>query len=416
MSRPIHCRVRGFRSAFPDREIIFRSGRDLQLLPQSELGPRGISNSAADLLDFAAAIYQIERQLPGRQRTNPPDAFQFRMPLRNPSSWTNEVRSVASNLLNLLGNATWDLELEVGKLPQISFHKAAKRDIHQVMLFSGGLDSACGAVSLRGQLDVTRPVSYYTRQKRAQQKLAADLGFTELTQWRMDWRRKAGRGHSFFYRSFLFLTLAAVSAASWGVRTIYQFENGILASAVPPVSSWSMTKHAHPRLTALAIDLFSRLLGGTWKIINPFLLLTKRECVKLAVTAGGKGIVPVLENTESCWYQWSNRVPGGTKRPGVSCGICIPCVVRRTALPTAVFQFDLRRDSVRNDAKLGVAFRSYFALLQRVLEARKSPASFYAALPVAGRNLVNATPELTIENLQGLFTRFAHEFIRTYGL
>ncbi len=416
MSKPVRCIVQGLRSAFPEQHIEFRSGTDLQLVPQSGLGPKGISDSAADLLDFAAAVYQIERQLSGRQRTNPPDSFQLRMPVRNPQAWTEQARATASALLNLLGNATWELAFEGGKLPPVPLQDSDPSKVRQVMLFSGGLDSACGAVYLAKQAGSTRPISFYTRQKKTQQEIAAELGFPELSQWRMDWQKRAGRGHSFFYRSLLFLSLAAVSAESWGTRTIFHFENGILAGAIPPAPSWSMTKHAHPRLTALAAELFSQLLGGDWKIINPFLMLTKRECVEGAVATAGKDVIPVFEKTETCWYQWSNRVPGGTKRPGVSCGICIPCLLRRTALPEAKFSFDLRRDTIRNHAQLGVAFRSYFVFLRRVLDAGGSPASFYSALPAAGRSLVASTPELTLDSLQRLFSAFAEEFMITYDL
>jgi 7-cyano-7-deazaguanine synthase in queuosine biosynthesis len=415
MSKAVHCRVQGLRAAFPAQKIEFRSGTELKLIPQSPLGPRGLSESAEDLLDFATAVYQIEKQLSGRQRTNPPVSFQLRMPLRNPKRWNADVRHAASALLNLLGNATWELTFQASKLRSVSLDEADSGKVEQVMLFSGGLDSACGAVQLAKEAEATRPVSFYTRQKKAQQQLAEALGFARLVQWRKDWTRKEGRGHSFYYRSLLFLSIAAASASSWGKRTIFQFENGILASAIAPAPSWSMTKHAHPRLTALAVELFSRVLGGEWRIINPFITLTKRECVEAAIAVGGKKTMPLLERTETCWYQWSNRVPGGKKRPGTSCGICIPCLLRRTALPKAPFAFDLRRDRIRNHRQLGRAFRAYFAFLRRVLQAKTSDA-FYFALPAAGRSLIGTTPELTSQQLQRLFSKFAREFMNTYDL
>jgi 7-cyano-7-deazaguanine synthase in queuosine biosynthesis len=375
-----------------------------------------VSNTAADLLNFAAAVYQIERQLSGRQRTNPPERFELKMPLRSPDVWDRRVIQTASSLLNVLGNATWTLQFTKSKLRPIDVEGVADRTINQVMLLSGGLDSACGAAS-RTEKKHLQPVSFYTRQKTLQQDIARGLGLLDPVQWRMDWKGEAGRGHSFLYRSFLFLSLAAVTVASWGGRSILQFENGILATAIPPSDAWMMTKHAHPAMTALASELFSLLLGGDWKIENPFLLQTKRQCVDTAVKAAGldrNTLLDIFAQTETCWFHWSNRVPGGKKKPGIACGTCIPCILRRTALPKTPFAFDLRKDSVRNHPDYGVGFRSYFVFLKRVLEAGSSDASFYPVMPAAGRNLVG-TGRVRIGELRALFARFAREFMETYG-
>jgi 7-cyano-7-deazaguanine synthase in queuosine biosynthesis len=409
----IRCRVRGFRSSSREEIIQFQSGTDLRLSPQNLLGPLGISERAADLLDVAATVYQIERQLGGRGRTNPPDRFQVTVPLRQPHRWNRRVSDTLERLLNLLGNATWELEFVRGLQRLPSFEATKDRTVRRVMLLSGGLDSACGAAIIGTEKPETLPVAFYTRQKNLQKNICDELGLAEPNQWRMEWNKRAGRGHSFFYRSFLFLSCAAATAASWGINEVLQFENGVLATAIPPGPSWRMTKHAHPQMAALMCELLCNLLGGDWKISNPFLLCTKQQCVTRAITQCGREVLQALYQTETCWYHWSNRVPGGRKSPGVACGVCIPCILRRTALPKTKFRFDLCSNTVQNNTLLGAAFRAYFTFLSRVIRTKHSAGAFYSVLPAAGRDLISAEL-LTVKALQDLFVQFAEEFMATY--
>lgn len=413
----VRCEVTGFRPAFGTKQIEFQSGVDLEVLPRDPLGPNGIPDVAADLLDLAAAIYWIERNLSGRQRTNPPDSFKLSMALRNPNAWNTKAVKAASELLQVLGNASWSLEFTRARLRPINTIKPAPGKLDCVFLFSGGLDSACGAVILSRESIVARSVAFYKRQRVFQAKLAEDLKAPKPNQWTLRWKKNSvGRGHSFYYRSFFFLCCAAAAAYSWDARKIIQFENGILATAIPPAPSWMMTKHAHPQTIKLASDLFGALFGAVWKIENPFLLLTKRECVDRAVDVGGKKILPILSTTETCWYQWSNRIPGGKKPPGIACGCCIPCIVRRTALPHARFHRDLRKPSMQNDNNFGAGFRSYFGLLSQLLAARRSEGAFYSTLPASGRGLIGTENFPTLQELRRLLRQFAKEFMATYGV
>lgn len=412
----VDCYVQGLRLSLKAQHISFDLGSDLCMTLDGQVGPLGISATGADLLDFAAAVYQIEKQLTGRQRTNPPERFELRMQLRNPIAWNDQAVVAAGNMLHLLGNAVWTVDFKPGLRAPIPAHRReGDRSVTQVALLSGGVDSTCGVASLQVQASSTQLVSFYTRQKTLQRNIASNLGFSLPSQWYMNWAGEPGRGHSFHYRSFLFLALAAVVAESWGARTIFQFENGVLATAIPPASSWMMTKHAHPLLHQAAADLFSALFGGDWHIQNPFLLLTKQECVHgLVKSIGEPKALRLLSKTETCWFHWSNRVVGGKKPPGVPCGLCIPCIVRRTAIPHEVYEYDLRRDNIKNDTKKGLAFRSYFGFLDRVIRAGRAPTRFYALLPAAGRDLVGLGKSIPLNDLHRLFLKFAREFMRTY--
>src|SRR4030088_1269088 len=171
----------------------------------------------------------------GRQRTNPVTRFDVRIRLRKVSAWSKQATGTLTEVLNLLGYPVWNIHFEGGLTAPVPTHQTTNEGkIDQVVLFSGGLDSACGAISLRKERDSTQLVSYYTGQKSLQADLARQIGFASPVQWSLQWNKTAGRGHSYFYRSFLFLALAAATAETWHVRRIFQFENGVLATAIPP--------------------------------------------------------------------------------------------------------------------------------------------------------------------------------------
>lgn len=413
-SPSVQCTVNRARGA--PQVISFETGKDLSVKLAGVVGPGGISPLASDLLDLAAAIYQIERQIRGRQVRNPAVSFELRMRVRRPRKWSGAVPETLGRILHLLGNAVWSFQFEGGLNAPVPPHQKEKsRTVEKVMLLSGGMDSTCGAAIESTDAARTHPVSFYRRQLKLQSSIATALGFAAHSQWGIN--IKAGPGHSFYYRSFLFLSLAAVVAESWGARTVLQYENGVLATAVPPSPAWMMTKHAHPLLHKYAAELFSSIFDGDWEIRNPFLSLTKRGCVEAAAEAIGKQrIQDILGQTESCWYHWSNRIKGGWKTPGVPCGTCIPCVVRRTAVPAEVYFYDLLKNSVRNDTEKGAAFRSYYSFLSRVIEAGTAPSKFYVALPPAGRTVINPETGVSADDLQKLFSTFAQEFMQTYRL
>jgi hypothetical protein len=279
------------------------------------------------------------------------------------------------------------------------------------------MDSICGAMTMNSkeEKDKTALVSFYTKQKSLQKGLADELGFINHIQWGKKWRLRTGRGKSFYYRSFLFLSLAAIVAESWEVKKIIQFENGILASAIPPSPAWRMTRHAHPLVHLEMAKLFHELFGGNWSVTNPFLLKTKRECYLAAVKSIGQELADkAIKRTETCWFLYSNRTTAGEKKPSVPCGVCIPCIVRRTAFSKDKQTWDLTKDTNKNDDKIGIYFRSYYGFVEQILGTKNSPYEFYRILPSVGRQLIGVTPEMTLINLHALFYKFAEEFMDTY--
>jgi hypothetical protein len=247
-SYSVECFPRGANKHVRHRPIRFNTGSDLVLSLAGQIGPAGLSDSAADLLDFAGAIYQIERQFRGRQRTNPIEHVSLTIALRKPKAWTGKTLASVKRILQLLGNAVWDIELKSGLRAEIPTTDRSKPPrCTQVALFSGGMDSTCGAATCCSEADQTQLVGFYTRQMTLQEELAQSLGFKRLAQCRMQWKGKPGLTYSFYYRSFFFLCLAAAIAESWDVRRILQFENGVLATAVVPASGRTRNGSPSPR-------------------------------------------------------------------------------------------------------------------------------------------------------------------------
>lgn len=411
------CVVRGSRRWSKPQVITFNLGSQLQSSVQGILGPVGISDVAADLLDFSSAIFQIERLL-RRRGINRPEHFDLKIKLRKPEIWNASAIEITQNILHLLGNATWELSVYPG-LDSATNTNSLVSDfpIEQVALFSGGMDSSCGIATLCPEASQTQLVSFYsTHQKEVQAQIASQLGFRPPTQWRLHWTGDARPGGTFYFRSFFFLSLAAVVANSWNIRKIYQFENGVLASAIPPDSTWMMTKHAHPELHRLSANLFAGLFGDTWQIVNPFLPLTKRGCVQVASRVLSTDTVyRLMQVTETCWYHWSNRIPGGEKKPGRPCGICVPCIIRRTAIPEGNYEYDLVNDEqLRNLRTHNLAFQSYFNFARHILKTNDEY-EFYNIIP-SSFEFIDNNSALALEQLYRLFRTFAEEFVTAYKL
>jgi hypothetical protein len=412
-------RAHGRIPEFGDQVTQVKVGGPGWLTPHGPVGPHPISGSAADLLDIAAVVYRVERQLPKRGPSNPNLKYELTVPLREPDVWEGRPKALLQELLGFLGNAAWEVSFTSrrGGSLELSETKPSERPVTRVALLSGGLDSACGAgCGLISPLD-TQLCSFYTRQKTLQRQIAADLGFSSPTQWQQ--KGIAGRGRSFYYRSFLFLSLATVTAQTWRARELVQFENGILASAIPPVPSIAMTKHAHPKFHRLFAELLESVLGGPWRIANPFWQMTEREAVEaLERKLGAERAARTIGVTQSCWHLSAPHVFGvrelgsATKRVNEQCGVCVPCIIRRTAVPNERFAFDLRHNNVRNHPKLGAHFLEYLEFLSAVRDAATT-ADLRISLPAEALDLIDdGWSDLTL--LDHLLRRFATEFFETF--
>jgi 7-cyano-7-deazaguanine synthase in queuosine biosynthesis len=413
------CIAYGRITRFGNQRTTVELGGSGWLETDGPLGSHPIGSPAADLLDIATVIYAIERQLPSRGASNPNIRYELTVPVRDPVVWEGQPTELLQELLGFLGNAKWLVKFvrRYSNRADAAASNGDDRSLKRVALLSGGLDSACGAGAGFVSSHDTQLCSFYTRQKEIQREIARTLGYQQPTQWRH--KGVAGRGRSFYYRSFLFLTLGAVTAQTWGASEIVQFENGILASAIPPVPSDAMTKHAHPRLHYLLKRLLESILPGKWNIVNPLWLMTKRQAVKaLEESVGQRTAAQIISITETCWNLTAphafgiRRLRSQVKHVNEQCGVCIPCIIRRTALPKEHVAFDLRLNMVRNHPKLGAYFMEYIELLSAIRSA-KNTAEFRFALPSEARELLDDN-WIELGLLEKLWRVFADEFFETF--
>lgn len=302
--------------------------------------------SARDLLDLGVTVY-IADELQNREESE--DGwnrdFDCVFPVQSPDSWKGS-QVVLQDLIRQLSGDNWRFEFVLRNcLPRRVAHRrriTGKWDA--VCLFSGGLDSLCGAAHL---LDSGKRVLLVGHQAEgitasAQKRLAGILkiqhpGQTELVQVRVARTLSTHPTHrlpdkcenSHRPRSFLFLSVACAIADSLNVPEVIIAENGLIGLNIPLQASrvgTLSTRTAHP----LFIHDFNRVVnevqayGG--RITNPFMYMSKTE----VAASAPHWLLPHLRPSISCAHAGDIRWAG---KPGVPhCGYCIPCVYRRLSL------------------------------------------------------------------------------------
>jgi 7-cyano-7-deazaguanine synthase in queuosine biosynthesis len=336
--------------------------------------------------------------------------------------WSASGGALLASVLRFLNRALWSFNFEARRKTEELSIIAEPRPVHEVVLFSGGMDSACGAGVHPGPREQVQLV-FGGNQGGLQKRLAAELGYGPLTQWRLVGRR--GKEGMNLIRAFMFLTLGAVVAETFGVSTIFQYENGVLAMAVPPSGSQVPTRHAHPEFHRRLERLFEAAFGRKMEIRNPFLLLTKREeAAAFAKAAGADAAEAVLRQTQTCWRLSQAHVGGRPKKPSVPCGVCTPCIVRRTARPFEAakgawqdwsgYAFDLKKPAIHN-SKIGTSFRAYLELVGIALNAAGDREMIEDLAPEA-RALIGGDAGPDEEQAAALLRRFACEFCETFDI
>jgi 7-cyano-7-deazaguanine synthase in queuosine biosynthesis len=394
-----------------------------------------------DLLEIARVVHEFDRRQPKRTTGVRVRQVRVTMQLRAPGRWTAAAKAELCALLRILGNAEWIFDFKKraavksgtdlmfaegvpaagkkgkGTLPAVS--------IGTVALFSGGLDSTSGLATLAGQADKTLLVAYYAQNRPKQISIARKLGFERLVQIKSEWRvgESAGRiGGQFTYRSFLFLSLAALLADATRAHSLLQFENGPLALAVPPLDIYRITRHAHPLVHQHLANLFRQLTGRALAISNPFLSMTKGEAARaLKKSLSPATFKEVVGETESCWYLNSRTIVAGSprKQNGVPCGACVPCLVRRAALGAddikAAVDFKNRNGRAVRDPVVRVHYDAYSGFAERLLDKEYGLREFMEDVPAATRMALTGAGSIDPETAFDLFRRFAREWTKAFA-
>jgi len=261
------------------------------------------------------------------------------LPLCKPEQWEG-VKSKLEKTLFFLSGDTWSFNfvgegIKPPKILKYNIHQKRKflRELNCVSLFSGGLDSAIGAIDLIKEGYKPLLVSHsYRGDKSYQNKIRGSLsGKNWHYQFNAD-PHLVGTGIpdiSMRTRSFNFIAFGILSVCilqsvthNNAIELIIP-ENGFISLNAPltqrRIGSLS-TRTTHPYFIDSMIDIL-RTVGLPHLIRNPYQFMTKGEMVNNCKDK--KLLARIVDSSVSCSH-WH--------RTNTQCGICVPCIIRRSAL------------------------------------------------------------------------------------
>jgi len=313
-----------------------------------------VDGDAIDLLTIATAVTAADTF---ELRDKAPNAWarqiHLHVPVSDENMW-NFLASELSSILNFLTGDQWEFTFVKTKMrmpkPKKSDKAKAKarslKGLNAVCLFSGGLDSAVGAIDILNGKSDYKPllVSHAYRGDGAKQEEIKTLltpPFGELSysisphllDRLKDKTDVTMRGRSFNFLAMSVLGISALRSANndSDISTIIIPENGYI-SLNPPLTRRRIGSHStrttHPhflsRLEALLEDA-----GFHVKFVNPYQFKTKGEMI--AECTDRKAIEKAIPLSVSCSH-WH--------RENKQCGHCVPCIIRRASVHHAGFTVD----------------------------------------------------------------------------
>lgn len=312
------------------------------------LGVR-ISSQSMDFMTIALAVTAADTFV---RRTEAEDGwtrqFSLQLPLHEPERW-RPLKKDLERALHYLSGDIWDFDFQVGGYaPPIPysdrFHLVQLRELDCVCLFSGGLDSAIGAIDLLAQDRSPLLVSHAskgdkTHQDKIAEKLQGRYSRFEINAYPRLYTDKTDKTDiTMRTRSLNFLAFAAVGACA--VQAVSQQEavdlivpeNGFISLNAPLTSrriGTLSTRTTHPYFIKSIQEIFDAV-EISCNINNPYQFKTKGQMT--SECQNRQLLDDVIDNTVSCSH-W--------KRSNQQCGICVPCIIRRAALYAGGFDEEI---------------------------------------------------------------------------
>lgn len=302
-----------------------------------------IPPQAIDFLSIALAVTAADTFV---RRSDAADGWSrqlmIQLPLCEPQRW-NAVKTQLAKALHFLSGDMWAFEFtDEGYAPPAPYGGRYKltdlNGLDCVCLFSGGLDSAIGAIDLLAAGRSPLLVSHaYKGDKARQEKIATSLQ-GRFSQFAVNAHPLSAGGKTDITmrtRSCNFLAFGAVGASA--VQAVNQQEhiellvpeNGFISLNAPLTArriGTLSTRTTHPYFIGLIQDIFDNT-AIPCAIRNPYQFKTKGEMA--LDCAEGQLLEQIVDDTVSCSH-W--------KRKHIQCGICVPCLIRRSALYAADIQ------------------------------------------------------------------------------
>lgn len=344
--------------------LIYDKNKLLSSKSQTSRIARPVINSIRDLgvkisplsFDFLTIAMAVTAADTFSSRSDSPNSWAreliLNIPLYNPLAWKPVTRKI-ENALNFLTGDQWSLNFVEGGLAPPSPKKSQKakrqrsslRKLKCVSLFSGGLDSAIGAIDLVNSQNPECPLLV----SHAYKGDAAKQFAVESVLNKGDYSRFAVnvdphlienkgletditmRGRSFNFIAMGLVGLSALQKLNPSVNQFFIPENGYI-SLNPPLTRRRIgslsTRTTHPYYLAMLQEIFNQV-GFNVVLQNPYQFKTKGEMIKECVDQ--KAISKAVPDTVSCsnWH-----------RKGIQCGRCVPCLIRKASIYEAGLSVD----------------------------------------------------------------------------
>lgn len=288
--------------------------------------------------------------------------LEIELPLLEPKYW-NKVKSDLEATLGFLTGDQWifaftegglsapePIDIDDGRGGNTQLMWESMHGLNAVSLFSGGLDSAIGALDfINGNTNI-KPllISHkYTKDNDKQKQLLPFLN-GKYSRFGLNFypQRLGGgidnpnettmRGRSFSFIAIAVIGLMALREANLNkdIKTIYIPENGYIALNPPltrrRIGSLS-TRTTHPYYLSKLQNILNEV-GFNIEFNNPYEFKTKGEMLKECKDQISlKKVIPITVSC-SAWH----RDP-----KGMQCGTCVPCLIRRASIYKAGIDMDI---------------------------------------------------------------------------
>lgn len=318
------------------------------------LGALSIQPIYEDLFIIAISVFAIDKRV---ARSQFKDCWTRQIDVSIPVIEIEKWKSVEkywNKTLDFLTGDSWNLsfrktENQYSLRSRSSHIKLDISGCNVVCLFSGGLDSFCGAISLleNGKSPCLIGHNEYPKLRMKQENLTSMfqeeykdkttkfLSFTANSRAPVNSTGKLyGAENTSRGRSLLFLCGALTIASIMGENVpIYIPENGFIGLNIPLTDSRKgscSTRTTHPYFLGCFKDILVAV-GIKNPILNFFAFKTKREIVNMVkdTTAFNRGFA----NTISCSHPCNRGLNKyGVREYPLNCGYCFPCLVRKSSL------------------------------------------------------------------------------------
>ena len=316
-------------------------------------GVSALSDINEDLVILAMSVFAIDKKVPRKDfDDNWTRQIELYLPVIEIEKWNN-VKIELEDMLSFLSGDKWEINFRKskekyrGNKVNKKYKLIEKDNFDCVSLFSGGLDSFCGALKLLNEKQRTCFVGFkeYKMLGGRQNEIFKNINdaFPDINKELLLFntnpsiplnkdgeKKRIGGEITSRSRSFLFLAGALAVASIIGEVPVYIPENGFIGINVPLTDSRigsCSTRTTHPYF----INKFNSILnnlGIKSKIINPYSLKSKGEIVEEVSN------IEVFEKTAyktiSCSHPCHSRYD--KLQTPMNCGYCYPCLIRKASM------------------------------------------------------------------------------------